>query len=223
MKTLYTSTPLRRTSATRFALGIVGGLLSAAAMLQPSAHANPRGLGAVLRDVNVTHCEAFVERGALVFGNGQRMTLRFYIKLHPERLDGMVTDVGFHGYKYDLEGVCKSPSTLTNPVCQNVGIWADYRSKPFVHESDDYHDIRLDVSDIDGDVFAYEGVFFVQTDVGTRYWIHADARRDNFVFEESFLDGMVSARSAFDLNDFDLSKVPVAKSTTTGLNLAGCE
>jgi hypothetical protein len=195
----------------------------AGALASTVAVAAPRNLGTALRDVNVTHCEAFVERGALVFGNGQRMTLRFYIKLHTDRLDGAVTDVGFHGYKFDLQGVCKEPATLSNPACQNVGVWADYKSKPFVHESNDYHDIRLDVSDIDGDIFAYEGVFFVQTDVGTRYWIHASDSRDNFLFEETFLDAMVKAKSAFQWNEFDLAKVPVAKMTNTGLNNVGCE
>lgn len=202
------------------------GLFAAAAALGPgtSALGAEQSASTVLRNVSVSHCEAFVERGALVFGNGQRMTLRFYIKLHPDRFDGAVTDVGFHGFKSDLGGVCKSTTSLaTNPACQNVGIWADYKSKPFVYESDDYHDIRLDVSDIDGDIFAYEGVFFLQTDVGTRYWIHAATARDNFSFDESFLDSMVANNSAFDINEFDLSKVPTAKATATGLNANACE
>jgi hypothetical protein len=195
------------------------GILTCAAGL-----ASERSTSTVSRNVDVSHCEAFVERGALVFGNGQRMTLRFYIKLHSDRLDGAVTDVGFHGYKVDVGGVCKGETSLSsNPVCQNVGIWADYKSKPFVFESDDYHDIRLDVSDIDGDIFAYEGVFFLQTDVGTRYWIHAAQGRDNFNFDEEFLDSMVASKSAFDINEFDLSKVPTAKETRTGLNASSCD
>ena len=197
----------------------VSGVLACAAGL-----ASERSTSTVARNVDVSHCEAFVERGALVFGNGQRMTLRFYIKLHSDRFDGAVTDVGFHGYKMDVGGVCKSETSLSsNPACQNVGIWADYKSKPFVFESDDYHDIRLDVSDIDGDIFAYEGVFFLQTDVGTRYWIHSAQGRDNFNFDEEFLDSMVASKSAFDINEFDLSKVPVAKATGTGLNASSCE
>jgi hypothetical protein len=213
---------MKTSQAIRLVAGLVplcGILLASAASAQVMFSQSDT----VTRNVDANYCEAFVERGALVFGNGQHMSLRFYIKIHPERLDGPVNYVGFHGYKFDLQGVCKSPATFSNPACQNVGIWADYKSKPFVYESDDYHDIRLDVSDIDGDIFVYEGVFFVQTDVGTRYWVHPNNQRNNFLFSEEFLDGMVAAKSAFDLNDFDVSKIPPARSTSLGLNTRGCE
>lgn len=216
----------RTTRTIRTTLGIAALLLALPGYSigpHSSATASPRSVDAVIRNVNASHCEAFVERGALVFGNGQRMTIRFYIKLHPERLDGDVIYVGFHGFKQDIDGICNGPSTLSNPACQNVGMWTDYKSKPFVHESNDYHDIRLDVSDIDGDIFTYEGVFFVQTDVGTRYWIHANPDNGNFRFSESFLDSMVEQKCAFEINEFDLALVPVANDVDLGLNPDQCQ
>ena len=207
----------------RCSIGVISCLsLAGASFIATRADAGEQGIDTVIRNVDISHCEAFIDRAALVLGNGQRMTMRFYIKLLPERLDGNVKYVGFHAYKTDSDGVCKGPSTMSNPWCQNVGIWADYKSRPFVYESNDYHDIRIDMSDIDGDFFEYEGVFFVQTDVGTRYWLHSSKNTSNFLLDEKMVDSMVENNSAFTIDSFDLSKVPQAWSLPMGLNASEC-
>lgn len=186
------------------------------------AAARPSDVDVISRNVNATHCEAFVEKGAVVFGNGQRSELRFYIKIHPERLDGAVKYVGFHAYKHDVGGICNGPSPLTNPYCAKVGTWSDYKSRPLVHESKDYFDVRLETSDIDGDVFKYEGAFFVQTDMGTRYWLHVNKRFENFYFDEDFIDLAVERFCAFDQTGFDQALIPMSSAAGLGLNPWGC-
>jgi hypothetical protein len=184
--------------------------------------ARPSDADLVMRNVDATHCEAFVEKGAVVFGNGQRSELRFYIKIHPERLDGAVKYVGFHAFKEDVSGICSGPSPLTNPYCAKVGIWSDYKSRPFVHESKDYFDVRIEASDIDGDMFSYEGVFFVQTDMGTRYWLHADRQSQNFQFAEDYIDLAIDRQCAFDQEDFDQALIPASSAVGLGLNPWNC-
>ncbi len=185
------------------------------------AHAAVSQMG-VHRNVDASHCEAFVERAALVFGNGQRVELRVFLKAHPHMLDDAVVEVGFHALKRDPGRVCSGAFRRSNPQCANVDVWSDYRGRPFFYGSKDYFEVRFDVSNIEGDFFSYEGVFYVQTEMGTRYWIHPSEQINHFFFEEQFVDQMMEDQCAFDQRDFDHSLIFMSDELTSLLNSNFC-
>lgn len=160
------------------------------------------------RHVDSSSCELYVEKVAALLGAGQRTSLRFFLKVDPSRLDGDVAGVGFYGRKSDVNEVCEGFAVRSNPLCAGVGAWHLYGGSRFVFGSDDYYEVQLEVTDIEGNLFEHEGVFFVQSDVGTRYWLHPESGERNFDFSQDFVEAAVGSECSFLSHRFDLRYIP---------------
>ncbi|OFZ70943.1 MAG: hypothetical protein A3K03_02865 [Bdellovibrionales bacterium RIFOXYD1_FULL_44_7] len=130
---------------------------------------------AVSTETNIAakNCEVFVDGVVAYYGAYSNPFLTFFIKTLNYRLDGEITEVGFHSrqFGYDADSV------------SHHGRWIDVKATSFIN-SKDYWTIKLIGR------FQYEGAFYVKTSKGTVYW-HGPLDVPNFPVTSSLFDYLI--------------------------------
>lgn len=114
------------------------------------------------------HCELFVDRVEAMTGSFGYEGVRVYLKVLPERLDSLVEEVGFH-HRRCHESTCDE--------------WVTDRFSPHQHATD-YFQGAISVYSWRSGASREEGVFYVRTRAGTRYWLNSHGNPgENFSFD----------------------------------------
>jgi hypothetical protein len=114
-------------------------------------------------------CEVFVDRATSSHGSHAISQMTFWLKLREARLDGDVKQVGFRYRATDANQVCQRPAYAGAPRCRDLDTWREIPATSFFGAKD-YFELTLFISSDYNPSLQYEGVFFVETVKGSRYY-----------------------------------------------------
>lgn len=144
-------------------------------------------------DYRANNCEVFVDKVAAWSGSHGYRGLTLKIKTLNDRLDGAIKMVAFHSMVHSspkvLDFCAKHPAANGNSNgCPNVGKWISRPAHP--HFGSDYFKIDLELKHDYNFEHVYEGVIFVETVKGTRYWLKT-GHGGNFFVDENMRSDLI--------------------------------
>lgn len=173
--------------------------------------------------VTASSCQVFVDKATISRSSHGLHGYRLFLKTLNDKLDGKVTRVGFHAVVHDLGGRCQGDNALGYMNgCEDVGRWRDYFAQSFVGAGD-YFEMDLTLGHDFTFPHQFEGVFFVETDKGTRYW-HKAAAGQNFFLDHTGFDHVESALRSKGVSwwDADVGRLPKTADFYSYLNPTAC-
>jgi hypothetical protein len=173
--------------------------------------------------VTASNCQVFVDKVSIRRSSHGLAAYRIWLKTTNARLDGPVARVGLRATVHDARGTCREshPVGLVNG-CDDVGRWRDYFAQSFVGAAD-YFEMQLTLGHDFTFAHQFEGVFFVETTKGTRYWQKA-ADGGNFFLDFNGFDHVETAlrqRGIF-WWDADMGRLPKTADFYAYLNPRAC-
>ncbi len=144
-------------------------------------------------DYDANNCEVFVDKVAAWGGSHGYRGLTFKIKTLNNRLDGAIKSVGFRSFVHSNPSVVdfcsKHPASNGNSNgCVSVGKWINRPA--FEYFGSDYYKIDLELKHDYNFEHVYEGVIYVETVKGTRYWLKT-AHGGNFFVDENMRSDLI--------------------------------
>ncbi|MDZ4660562.1 MAG: hypothetical protein SGJ18_02965 [Pseudomonadota bacterium] len=148
-------------------------------------------------DYPANHCEIYVDKAAAWSSSYGYAGVTFKIKTMPSRIDGAIKQVGFHSIVRStpkIEAFCKAhpPSNGNSNDCDFVDKWMDRPAQSFF--GPDYFRIDFELYHMYTFDHIFEGVFYVETVKGTRYWL-APASGGNFFVDQNLRSNLLSLGS----------------------------
>ena len=178
---------------------------------------------AALTSWNAGYCEMFVDKVAVEHDSHSFRQYRLFLKVLNGRLDSAITRIGMRATAHQHNGSASCiPGAAPTGFCDPAGTWTDLEA---VKLAPDYFELDLTIG-----VFDYarqvEGVFFVETERGTTYWVHAGDGGNFFLDDagighvENALHGKGVSTPLFTYSDY--TRLPTTADFYPYLNPARC-